>query len=66
VEGPRLGDRASGPEALHWGEEVRFFFAGRFGEAPGLERQGLTQRRDGREGLKAGCLALGAWRVSVP
>jgi hypothetical protein len=64
VEGPRLGDRASGPEALHGGEHG--FTAGRFGEAPGLERQGLTQRRDGREGLKAGCLALGAWRVSVP
>jgi hypothetical protein len=24
VEGPRPGDRASGPEALHWGEEMGF------------------------------------------
>jgi hypothetical protein len=25
VEGPRLGDRASGPEALQWGEEGAVF-----------------------------------------
>jgi hypothetical protein len=34
VEGPRLGDRASGPEALHGGNMA----VGRFGEPPGFGR----------------------------
>jgi hypothetical protein len=42
ARGPGL--RAGGPPL--GGEEVGLF-VGCFGEAPGLERQGLTQRRDG-------------------
>jgi hypothetical protein len=41
VEGPRLGDRASGPEALHWGE-TRIYCRALRGSAPlpGLEMGG--------------------------
>jgi hypothetical protein len=48
VEGPRLGDRASGPEALHGGEHG--FTVGRFGEAPGLKGRASRRDRGGRRG----------------